>query len=235
MEEAASVKMPYLVLGLVLLLVAVVFMFVKLPEIKEGGTETAESSKTGLFTVLRHKHLAFAVIAQFFYIGAQVCVTSFFIRMAQQGAGVDEKTAGYYLGVYGLLFMVGRFVGTFLLRYTTANRLLALYALICTVLAAIAVLGSGMVVLYALGGLGFFMSIMFPTIFSLGITGLGNETKQASSWLIMAIVGGAIFPYITGGIIDMADDNTQMGYIIPFACYLVILWFAQKGYKPARL
>lgn len=232
MEEAASVKAPYLVLGLVLLLVAVVFMFVKLPEIKEGGVETAKNEKAGLFSVLRHKHLAFAVIAQFFYIGAQVCVTSFFIRMAQQGAGVDEKTAGYYLGVYGLLFMVGRFVGTFLLRYTTANRLLALYALVCAVLAAIAVLGSGMVVLYALGGLGFFMSIMFPTIFSLGITGLGNETKQASSWLIMAIVGGAIFPYITGGIIDMADDNTQMGYIVPFICYLVILWFAQKGYKP---
>lgn len=235
MEEAASVKAPYLVLGLVLLLVAVVFMFVKLPEIKEGGVETAKTEKAGLFSVLRHKHLAFAVIAQFFYIGAQVCVTSFFIRMAQQGAGVDEKTAGYYLGVYGLLFMVGRFVGTFLLRYTTANRLLALYALVCTVLAAIAVLGSGMVVLYALGGLGFFMSIMFPTIFSLGITGLGNETKQASSWLIMAIVGGAIFPYITGGIIDMSGDNTQMGYIVPFICYLVILWFAQKGYKPASL
>jgi len=235
MEEAASVKTPYLVLGLVLLLVAVVFMFVKLPEIKEEGPDTDENSKTGLFSVLRHQHLAFAVIAQFFYIGAQVCVTSFFIRMAQQGAGVDEKTAGYYLGVYGLLFMVGRFVGTFLLRYTTANRLLALYAVICTVLAAIAVLGSGMVVLYALGGLGFFMSIMFPTIFSLGITGLGKETKQASSWLIMAIVGGAIFPYITGGIIDMAGDNTQMGYVVPFVCYLVILWFAQKGYKPAHL
>lgn len=233
MEEAASVKTPYLVLGLILLLVAVVFMFVKLPEIKEGGAaaEEREQRKSGLFSVLRHKHLAFAVIAQFFYIGAQVCVTSFFIRMAQQGAGVDEKTAGYYLGVYGLLFMGGRFVGTLLLRYTTANRLLALYALICTFLAAIAVLGSGMVVLYALGGLGFFMSIMFPTIFSLGIRDLGEETKQASSWLIMAIVGGAIFPYITGGIIDIAQDNTQMGYIVPFFCYLVILWFAQRGYK----
>src|SRR5690606_35807181 len=141
-------------------------------------------------------------------------------------------TAGYYLGIYGLLFMAGRFVGTFLLRFTTANRLLSLYALVCTGLAAIAVLGSGMVVLYALGGLGFFMSIMFPTIFSLGITGLGQETKQASSWLIMAIVGGAIFPYITGGIIDIADDNTQMGYIVPFVCYLVILLFGQRGYKP---
>jgi len=231
-EEAASVKNPYLVLGVVLLLVAVIFMFVKLPEIKEENDTGEEKQKSGLFAVLRHKHLTFAVVAQFFYVGAQVCVTSFFIRMAQQGAGVDEKTAGYYLGIYGLLFMAGRFVGTFLLRFTTANRLLSLYALVCTGLAAIAVLGSGMVVLYALGGLGFFMSIMFPTIFSLGITGLGQETKQASSWLIMAIVGGAIFPYITGGIIDIADDNTQMGYIVPFVCYLVILLFGQRGYKP---
>lgn len=232
-EEAASVKAPYFVLGFILLLVAVVFMFVKLPEIKEAENETEISQKTSLFSVLRHKHLAFAAITQFFYVGAQVCVTSFFIRMAQQGAGVDEKTAGYYLGIYGLLFMGGRFVGTFLLRYTTADRLLALYALVCGALAAVAVLGSGMVVLYALGGLGFFMSIMFPTIFSLGIAGLGKETKQASSWLIMAIVGGAIFPYITGGIIDLADDNTQMGYVVPFVCYLVILWFARKGCKPA--
>lgn len=234
-EEAASVKAPYFVLGFILLLVAVVFMFVKLPEIKEAENETETSQKTSLFSVLRHKHLAFAAITQFFYVGAQVCVTSFFIRMAQQGAGVDEKTAGYYLGIYGLLFMGGRFVGTFLLRYTTADRLLALYALICGALAAVAVLGSGMVVLYALGGLGFFMSIMFPTIFSLGIAGLGKETKQASSWLIMAIVGGAIFPYITGGIIDLADDNTQMGYVVPFVCYLVILWFARKGCKPASI
>ena len=233
LEEASSVKMPYLVLGLILLTVAVIFMFIKLPEIKGEDTE-GESKEASLFSVLRHRHLTFAVIAQFFYIGAQVCVTSFFIRMAQQGAGVDEKMAGYFLGIYGLLFMGGRFVGTFILRYTTAPRLLAIYAVCCAVLAAIAVTGDGMVVLYALGGLGFFMSIMFPTIFSLGIANLGQETKQASSWLVMSIVGGAIFPFLTGSIIDASHDNTQMGYIMPFFCYLVILWFALKGYKPKQ-
>src|SRR5690606_11871769 len=108
----------------------VVFMFVKLPEIKEAENEAETSQKTSLFSVLRHKHLAFAAITQFFYVGAQVCVTSFFIRMAQQGAGVDEKTAGYYLGIYGLLFMGGRFVGTFLFRYTTAVRLFLLFSLV---------------------------------------------------------------------------------------------------------
>ncbi|TDS10273.1 L-fucose:H+ symporter permease [Sphingobacterium paludis] len=230
-EEAASVKLPYLVLGLVLLLIAIIFVFVKLPEIKDTA-DSETTQKTGLFAALRHRHLAYAVVAQFFYVGAQVCVTSFFIRMAQQGAGVDEKTAGYYLGVYGLLFMAGRFVGTFLLRYTTASRLLSLYAFIAILLAAVAIFGSGMVVLYALGGLGFFMSIMFPTIFSLGIVGLGRDTKQASSWLIMSIVGGAIFPFLTGGIIDFAHDDTQVGYIVPLVCYAVILWYALKGSKP---
>jgi len=232
--EASSVKLPYLVLGLVLLVIAIVFIFVKLPEIKETAESTAPQ-KTGLFAALRHRHMAYAVVAQFFYVGAQVCVTSFFIRMAQQGAGVDEKTAGYYLGVYGLLFMAGRFVGTFLLRYTTASRLLSLYAFIAILLAAVAIFGSGMVVLYALGGLGFFMSIMFPTIFSLGIAGLGKDTKQASSWLIMSIVGGAIFPFLTGGIIDLAHDDTQIGYIVPLVCYAVILWYSLKGSKPSTL
>ncbi len=92
-----------------------------------------------------------------------------------------------------------------------------------------------MVVLYALGGLGFFMSIMFPTIFSLGIVGLGRDTKQASSWLIMSIVGGAIFPFLTGGIIDLAHDDTQVGYIVPLVCYAVILWYALKGSKPSPI
>lgn len=230
-HEASSVKLPYLTLGLVLLIVAILFIFVKLPEIKTAEETGNPSQHKSFFAVLRHKHLAFAVLAQFFYVGAQVCVTSFFIRMAQQGAGVDEKTAGYYLGVYGLLFMIGRFVGTFMLRYTSAPRLLSVYAFISVLLAATAIFGSGMVVLYALGGLGFFMSIMFPTIFSLGITGLGDDTKQASSWLIMSIVGGAIFPFLTGGIIDRADDNTQIGYIVPLICYLVIFWYANKGYK----
>lgn len=229
--EASSVKIPYLVLGAVLLLVAIVFVFVKLPEIKETPNATVRSSKGSFFRVLKHRHLAYSVLAQFFYVGAQVCVTSFFVRMAQQGAGVDEKTAGYYLGVYGLLFMGGRFVGTFLLKYISANNLLALFAAASVVASAIAIFSSGMIILYALGGLGFFMSIMFPTIFALGIKDLGEDTKQGSSWLIMSIVGGAIFPFFTGLLIDASHDNTQIGYSVPFVCYLVILWFSLKGYQ----
>ena len=183
------------------------------------------------FRAFRHKHLTWAVIAQFAYVGAQVCVTSFFIRMAKQGGGIDEKTAGYYLGVYGLLFMVGRFAGTFFLRYVSSQKLLTIYAVIATLLCVLAIFGSGNSVIYSLGALGFFMSIMFPTIFSLGLEELGTDTKIGSSLLVMSIVGGAIFPYIMGTIIDVNNDNIQTGYVVPLICFLVIIYFGISGYK----
>ncbi|WP_324675155.1 L-fucose:H+ symporter permease [Hymenobacter sp. GOD-10R] len=228
-QEAAAVKMPYFVLGCILLLVAVLFYFISLPEVKAEEQEPSQGG--GFFAVLKHKHLLWGVIAQFFYVGAQVCVTSFFIRMAKQGASVDEKTAGYYLGVYGLLFMAGRFVGTALLKYVSSQKLLSIYAVAAILLCAVAVFGDGAYVIYALGGLGFFMSIMFPTIFSLGIAGLGDDTKPGSSWLVMSIVGGAIIPYIMGTVIDMQGDATQAGYVVPLVCFVVVLYFGLSGYK----
>ncbi|WP_432714827.1 L-fucose:H+ symporter permease [Pedobacter sp.] len=229
LEEAASVKMPYIILGAVLLLIALIFCFIKFPEIKTKSI--AGTPQGSFFSVLRHRHLSWAVVAQFFYVGAQVCVTSFFIRMAQQGAGFDEKTAAYYLAIYGLLFMVGRFVGTALLQFVSSHRLLALYALISAVLCLIAILGDGAYVIYALGGIGFFMSVMFPTIFALGINGLGDDTKLGSSWLIMSIVGGAILPYGMGTLIDLNNDHIQIGYTIPMFCFLIILYFGLKGHQ----
>ncbi|ACU04951.1 L-fucose:H+ symporter permease [Pedobacter heparinus] len=231
MEEAASVKMPYIILGSVLVLFALIFCFIRFPEIK---TKSIDGEAKGSFIgALRHKHLKWAVVAQFFYVGAQVCVTSSFIRAAQQGAGFDEGTAGYYLIVYGFLFTVGRFAGTALLQWISSQKLLSIYAIVCIILCLIAVLGSGVYVVYALGGLGFFMSIMFPTIFALGIDGIGDDTKPGSSWLIMSIVGGAIIPVCMGALIDHYDDQVQIGYYVPLICFLVILYFGLKGYKIA--
>lgn len=229
LEEAASVKLPYIVLGSVVLLVAVVVYFMKLPSMKQEQTNT--DVKPGFFSVLKFSHLSWAVVAQFFYVGAQVCVTSFFIRIAQQGAGLDEKTAAYYLGIYGFLFMAGRFVGTFLLRFFKDYVLLSIYCVISVVLCLVAIYGVGIHVIYALGGLGFFMSIMFPTIFSLGLVGLKSNTETGSSWLVMAIVGGAILPYGMGTLIDIKHDDIQAGYIIPLVCFLVILYFGVFGHK----
>ncbi len=226
--EASAVKTPYIILGIVLVLVAIAFYFFHFPEVKDDSKVARPSQ---FVKALRHSHLAWAVVAQFAYVGAQVCVTSFFIRMAKQGGGIDEKTAGYYLGVYGLLFMVGRFAGTFFLRFIRQQKLLAIYAVISTLLCALAILGKGDSVIYSLGALGFFMSVMFPTIFSLGIEELGADTKIGSSLLVMSIVGGAIFPVLMGTIIDMNGDKIQVGYIVPLVCFLVILFFAVSGYK----
>ncbi|GAB3577743.1 sugar MFS transporter [Hymenobacter daeguensis] len=227
--EAAAVKLPYMVLGGVLLLVAALFYFVALPEVRAEQDEP--STGGGFFSVLRHRHLTWAVMAQFFYVGAQVCVTSFFIRAAKQGGGFDEKTAGYYLGLYGLLFTVGRFVGTALLKYVPSQRLLSIYAVAAIALCGVAMFGDGASVIYALGGLGFFMSIMFPTIFALGITGLGDDTKPGSSWLVMSIVGGAIMPYLMGTVIDLRGDVIQAGYVVPLVCFVVVLAFGLYGYR----
>lgn len=232
-EEAAAVKMPYIVLGTILVLVAILFYFMHLPSMKPEHTEV--EVKPGFFSVLKHRHLSWAVVAQFFYVGAQVCVTSFFIRMAEQGASMDEKTAAYYLGVYGALFTAGRFIGTFFLKYVKDYVLLSIYAALSTILCAVAIYGTGIYVIYALGAIGFFMSIMFPTIFSLGIVGLKNNTETGSSWLVMSIVGGAILPYGMGTLIDMNHDDIQSGYLIPLVCFLIILYFGVFGHKVKKV
>lgn len=231
-SEAASVKLPYMILGGFLLFLAIVFMILKFPEFKE---ENKNNSSGSIGQALKQKHLVWAVITQFFYVGAQVCVTSFFVRMAISGGGVDEKTAGYYLGVYGLLFMSGRFIGTIIMRYIKPAKLLAIYALLCILLSCVAIYADGKNVVLALGGLGFFMSIMFPTIFSLGIKDLNENTKPASSLIVMSIIGGAILPVIMGKIIDNSGDNIQKGYIVPLLCFFVVLYFGLKGHQPKPL
>ena len=226
--EAQSVKVPYLILGILVLLVAVLFMVSKLPDVKEGEDSKAGNNPLKAF---RHRHLTWAVVAQFFYVGAQVCVGSFFIKMARTGAGMDEKTAAQYLGWgYGAAFMLGRFVGTFLMGKFASEKLLSAYALINIVLSAVAIFGSGIVVVYALIAIAFFMSIMFPTIFSLGIKEVGADTKMASSLIVMSIVGGAFLPPVLGVISD-ATGSIQNGYIVPLLCFVVVFLFATKGHK----
>lgn len=226
-SEADSVKMPYLILGLVILLVAVVIYFTKMPDTKEEG----DDQSSNFLHAFRHKHLTWAVIAQFFYVGAQVCVSSFFIRMATT-VGLEETVAAkYYLGLgYGLAFMVGRFAGTFLMKFVQPARLLTIYSVINVLLSFLAIYGEGMIVVYSLIGIAFFMSIMFPTIFSLGIQDLGNDTKLGSSLIVMSIVGGALLPPLSGIIAD-ATRNIQDGYLIPLLCFIVVFYFGWKGHK----
>jgi MFS transporter, FHS family, L-fucose permease len=143
---------------------------------------------------------------------------------------LEEGTAAKYLGIYGLLFMIGRFFGTFLMQYIQPRKLLIVYATINIFLSVLAIMGTGILVVFALIAIAFFMSIMFPTIFSMGIDGLGHNTKIGSSLIVMAIVGGALLPPIMGMISD-ATANIQNGYIVPLCCFAVILVFAFNGHK----
>ena len=226
-SEASSVKMPYLILGSVLVLFAVLFAFVKLPTIQ--NTEVHVSGKN-IFHAFKHRHLSWAVAAQFFYVGAQVCVLSLFILYATKSAGINQVDAADFLGAGGIAFLTGRFLGTFLMKYILPQHLLALYAGINILLCVVAISAHGMITVYAVIGICFFMSIMFPTIFSLGIQGLKGDTAYGSSLIIMSIVGGAVLPPIYGMISD-ATNNIQIGFIVPLVCFAVVLMFGLKGYK----
>lgn len=225
--EASSVKTPYFILGSILVLIAIVFVFTKLPKI-----ESAEQHAAGknIFQTLKHKHLAWGVAAQFFYIGAQVSVFSLFILYATKSAGITEIRAADYLGICGIAFLIGRFIGTFLMKYFQPASLLAIYAAINIVLCLAAIYGHGMFTVYTVIAICFFMSIMFPTIFALGIKNLGADTAFGSSLMIMSIVGGAVLPRAFAYISD-TSGNVQFGYFVPLICFAVVAIFGWKGHR----
>ncbi|MDQ6813103.1 MAG: L-fucose:H+ symporter permease [Bacteroidota bacterium] len=221
--EANSVQIPFLIIGLVVLLVAIFIWKTRLPDIIETEEVSVEQS------LFKEKNLMLGVLAQFFYVGAQVCVSSFFIRFSKRVAGIEEKQAAMFLSAALLGFMAGRFIGTFLMKYVAPPKLLAAFSIINMALLAIAVLSHGKIPVYALVGVEVFMSIMFPTIFSLSIRGLGPKTKEGSSLVIMAIAGGALFPVIMGRLSDAT--NIQTAYIVPAVCFIVVFYFAIKNLK----
>ena len=225
-HEASSIKPPYLVIACVLVAVAIIFVFTKLPEVKDGGHSTEFS-----FKVFRIPRVRWSVIAEFFYVGAQVGVTSFFVRFSRYTANIGEKDAGTMLGNAMIGFMVGRFLGTFLMRYIKPARLLSVYAIANIILLCIALSAHGRVAVYAMMAIPFFLSIMFPTIFALGIKDLGEETKLASSFLVMSIIGGAFTPLVMGIISDKTGGNIQIAYIMPVVCMCFILYFGLRGYR----
>lgn len=227
-SEASSVKAPYMVLGSIILVIAIIFIFLKLPEIKE---EEHTGEKRGILHAFQHRHLSWAVAAQFFYVGAQVCVLSLFVLYATKAAGMTKVQAADYAGYgMGLAFLFGRIIGTSLMKFIKAERLLIIYAAICVLLSAMAMFTGGLLALISVTGIAFFMSIMFPTIFSLGIKDLGADTKFGSSLIIMSIVGGAVLPPVMGYISDVSQ-NIQIGYIVPLICFAVVFFFGLTGHK----
>ena len=220
-NEANAVQVPFIIIGLVVLMVAIFLWKTTLPDIKEDDSLEVEGS------ILKEKNLMLGVLAQFFYVGGQVCISSFFIRFSARVADIGEVPAAYYLSAALLGFMIGRFAGTFLMRYVSPPRLLAIYSIIVMLLLGMCVVTTGMAAIYALIAVQFFLSIMFPTIFALSVRGLGTKTKEGSSLVIMAIVGGAVFPVIMGRVSDAT--NIQLSYIVPALCFLMVLYFAIKN------
>jgi MFS transporter, FHS family, L-fucose permease len=231
--EAATVKMPYLVIAGLFLAVAALIFFSQLPEVREeGGYEEPSGQAKGLGGLWPYKHLLKGVLAQFCYVGAQVGVASFVIRFAQYNMpGLPEKHAANYLKLHLLGFMLGRFAGSAIMKHVAASRLLSLFGASALTCLSIVLLGTGVAPMWALVLLGFFHSIMFPTIFALSLKQLGPHTKLGSSLLVMSIIGGAFFPAMMGYISDVS--NIRYAFLVPSFCHLYVLYFAARGYRPA--
>ena len=227
--EADAVKVPYLIIAFVVLAVAALIFFTTMPEVPADE----KNQKSGVFKALKHPQLKWGVLAQFFYVGGQVCVTSFFIRFAKYTSNTPEKDAAIWLGIAMFGFMVGRFAGTFLTRFVPANRLLVIYSFICILLLAVATFVKSELAVWALFAVPFFESIMFPTIFSLAIDDIKEDTEIGSSLVVMAIAGGAVFPVMMGFISD--QSNIQLSYSVPLVCFFVIAWYGLRGYKTQRI
>lgn len=224
-SEADTVKTPYLVIGVVVLCVASLIFLSKMPE----STTNTKIGMFGLKKVFRHTHLKWGVLAQFFYVGAQVCVTSFFIRFARFTNDTPEKQAAFLLTLAMLGFLAGRFIGTLLTRFMPANKLLAFASIACILLLGLAIGVDSSMAVWAVFAVPFFESIMFPTIFALAIKDLREDTEIGSSLVVMAIAGGALFPPLMGFISD--QSNIQISYVIPLLCFLVVAWYGWRGYK----
>jgi FHS family L-fucose permease-like MFS transporter len=223
-----SVKMIYLIIGAVVLLFAGLFIRTPLPEIKES--EIVSSPAADQKPLFNNAHFTGSVIAQFFYVAAQVGIAALFINYCTEArVGIDNAWASGLLSISLMLFTGGRFIGTALMQKIAPNKLLMVYAIINIALCGVVIINHAWISVYALMAIFFFESIMFPTIFALGIKDLGHNTKKASSFLIMSIVGGALVPVIMGMLAD--KYSTAFAYIIPLFCFVVIAWYGWKGYR----
>jgi FHS family L-fucose permease-like MFS transporter len=225
--ESDAVKIPYIIIGLVVLSVAILIWRTALPDIKEHAEN--ESTRTDWGSIFKEKNLMLGVGGIFFYVGAQAAITSFFIRYSKYLGAIQEKDAANLLAIGMLGFMAGRFIGSVAMRFVRPVKLLVAYSVINCTLLVLAFVLDGKFSVYAIMGVPFFMSIMFPTIFSLSISGLGEKTKKASSLLIMGIVGGAVIPLALGRVSDMS--NIRFAYLVPLICFGYIFFFALKNIR----
>jgi FHS family L-fucose permease-like MFS transporter len=230
--EAHAVQGPYLGLAATLCLIALVIGLVALPKIEAATSEgTSGMAAYDPGSVWSYRPLVLGAVAIFLYVGAEVSIGSFFVNFAEQPeiAGLPAAVAGGYLSFYWGGAMVGRFIGSFVLRYRKPGSVLAFNAVAAAVLLAVAMVTAGPTAMWAIIAIGLFNSIMFPTIFTLAIEGLGRRTGEGSGVLCMAIVGGAIVPVAMGWLADHA--SLLYSFALPLVCYLYIAYYGRSGHR----
>lgn len=229
--ETLRVIKPYLVIGVVAILWAILILRTKFPAI-QSEHESSAGDHGHFRELFRYPHFLWAVIAEFLYVGAQVGTWSYFIQYVQESTHQPEKVAGYFLTGTLAAFGVGRFASAYLMRTVAPNKLMGGYSVANVVLVAMGVLFPGWFGLWCVFLTSFFMSLMFPTIFALGLKGLGPNTKIGGSLLVMAIVGGAVLTPVMGMISD-AFHRIALAYIVPLGAYVFIAVYSFFGSKLA--
>jgi len=229
LQEAATVKTPYVGLGIALVVLAIAIGSFKLPKIPQAQHKVGEKVNDSIW---RHPNLILGAIGIFVYVGAEVAIGSFLVNYFSQPeiGGLTEKVAASFVAFYWGGAMVGRFVGSGLLQKVNTGRLLGICAVCAAALVTMSMIGTGHFAMYSIILVGFFNSIMFPSIFTLGVAELGPLTGDGSGIMIMAIVGGAIIPLAQGAIADRI--GIHHAFFLPVICYLYILYFALSGSKP---
>ncbi len=234
LHEAATVKLPYIGLALALVALAVIIALFKLPKIAEGEqVSPAELKRAG--SVWRRKHVVLGALGIFVYVGAEVAIGSFLVNyftLPDIGA-MTEKAAGFYLSLYWMCAMIGRFIGSAILQKVRTGPLLGGVAIAACLLVGASMLSHGWIAVWTIILVGLFNSVMFPSIFTLGIAELGPLTGEGSGLLIAAIVGGAIIPELEGLLAD--SIGIHYAFILPAVCYLYIAYYGFKGSKPVSV
>lgn len=230
--SAESVKVPYLMLAAALLIIAIVFAFIKLPDIEGHKEENNPINETRSLT--QAPHLTMGVLAIFCYVGGEVAIGSFLVNFFGEAhiAGLEEHAAAALISYYWGGAMVGRFIGSALLQKIAPSKALAFNACMVIALLLATIFTQGNVALYAVLAIGLFNSIMFPTIFSVAIERLGSLTSKGSGWLCLAIVGGALVPLLQGYIADVV--NIQQSFFVPLVCYVFIAWYGLNVVRLAK-
>ena len=230
--SAESVKVPYLMLAAALLIIAIVFAFIKLPEIEGHKEENNPVNETRSLT--QAPHLTMGVFAIFCYVGGEVAIGSFLVNFFGEAhiAGLEEHAAAALISYYWGGAMVGRFIGSAALQKIAPSKALAFNACMVIALLLVSIFTQGNVALYAVLAIGLFNSIMFPTIFSVAIERLGSLTSKGSGWLCLAIVGGALVPLLQGYIADVV--NIQQSFFVPLVCYVFIAWYGLNVVRLAK-